>query len=299
MAGKRKVAPTAHETLSLFGATQEKADFPSVECPVTIPGLRIGTSSFTAAGWSGPFYPPELKPREYLTYYATKFNTVEVDSTFYATPSVSTVNGWRDKTPEGFIIAAKVPQVITHEKVLLDCEPEFVEFVDTMRLLGDKLGSLVLQFPYFNEAHLSAKDFLSRLRSFLKRLESTTVRFAIEIRNSAWLNQEFADLLRQHQVALVLQDQEWMPSPGRLKFDYVTTDFVYVRLLGDRKRIERQTKVWDRVIVDRSAELQSWVSFCQQTVRRGIPTYVYVNNHYSGHAPATVAQFVELWHSKT
>ena len=152
MAGKRKVAPTAHETLSLFDATQETADFPSVECPVTIPGLRIGTSSFTAAGWSGPFYPPELKPREYLTYYATKFNTVEVDSTFYATPSVSTVNGWRDKTPEGFIIAAKVPQVITHEKVLLDCEPEFVEFVDTMRLLGDKLGSLVLQFPYFNEA---------------------------------------------------------------------------------------------------------------------------------------------------
>ena len=297
MPGKRKVAPTA-ETLTLFDSARETTDLPSVERPITIPDLRIGTSSFTAAGWSGPFYPPELKPKEYLTYYATKFNTVEVDSTFYATPSVSTVNGWRDKTPEGFIIAAKVPQVITHEKVLLDCEPEFEEFVDTMRLLGDKLGPLVLQFPYFNEAELSAEDFLARLRSFLKHLESTTVRFAIEIRNSAWLNQEFADLLRQHQVALVLQDQEWMPSPGRLKFDYVTTDFAYIRLLGDRKRIERQTKVWDRVIVDRSAELQSWVSFCQQTVRRGIPTYVYINNHYSGHAPATVAQFLELWDSK-
>ena len=209
------------------------------------------------------------------------------------------MNGWRDKTPEGFIIAAKVPQVITHEKVLLDCEPEFEEFVDTMRLLRDKLGPLVLQFPYFSEADLSAKDFLARLRSFLRRLESTTARFAIEIRNRAWLDQEFADLLRQHQVALVLQDQERMPRPDQLKFDYVTTDFAYIRLLGDRKGIERQTKVWDKVIVDRSAELQSWVSFCQQTVRRGIPTYVYVNNHYSGHAPATVAQFLELWDSKT
>ena len=299
MPGKRKVAPTVHQTLSLFDAAPEATNLPSIEPAVTIPNLRIGTSSFTAQGWSGSFYPPELKPKEYLTYYATKFNTVEVDSTFYATPSVSTVNGWRDKTPEGFIIAAKVPQVITHEKVLFDCEPEFGEFVETMRLLGDKLGPLVLQFPYFNEADLSAEDFLARLRSFFKRLESTPVRFAIEIRNKAWLNQEFADLLRQHQVALVLQDQEWMPSPHRLKFDYVTTDFAYIRLLGDRKGIERQTKVWDRVIVDRSAELQSWVRLCQQTVRRGIPTYVYVNNHFSGHAPATVAQFLELWDSKT
>jgi uncharacterized protein YecE (DUF72 family) len=298
MAGQRKIVSPSDGTLPLFDTARETTDVPSVEHPVAIPDLRIGTSSFTAAGWSGPFYPPELKPKEYLTYYATKFNTVEVDSTFYATPSVSTVNGWRDKTPEGFIIAAKVPQVITHEKALLDCEPEFEEFVDTMRLLGDKLGPLVLQFPYFNEVDLSAEDFLARLRPFLERLQSTTVRFAIEIRNKAWLNQEFANLLGQHRVALVLQDQEWMPRPDQLKFDCATTDFAYIRLLGDRKGIERQTKVWDKVIVDRSAELQGWVSFCQQTVRRGISTYVYVNNHYSGHAPATVAQFLELWDSK-
>ncbi len=297
MAGKRKISPTA-ETLTLFDVARETT-VPSVERPTAIPDVRIGTSSFTAAGWSGPFYPPQLKPKEYLTYYSTRFNTVEVDSTFYATPSPSTVNSWRDKTPDGFVFAAKVPQIITHEKALLDCEPEFDEFVDTMHLLGDKLGPLVLQFPYFNEGALSAEDFLTRLRPFLKRLESTTARFAIEIRNKAWLDQKLADLLRQHRVALVLQDQEWMPRPDQLKFDYVTTDFAYVRLLGDRKRIERQTNVWDKVIVDRSAELQSWVSFCQQTVRRGIPTYVYVNNHYSGHAPATVAKFLELWDSKT
>jgi uncharacterized protein YecE (DUF72 family) len=168
-----------------------------------------------------------------------------------------------------------------------------------MRLLGDKLGPLVLQFPYFNEADLSAGDFLARLHSFLTCFESATARFAIEIRNEAWLNQKFADLLRRHRVALVLQDQEWMPRPQQLKFDYATTDFVYIRLLGDRKRIERQTKVWDKVIVDRSVELQSWVSVCQETVRRGLPTYVYVNNHYSGHAPATVVQFLELWRSNT
>jgi hypothetical protein len=75
---------------------------------VTIPGLHIGTSSFTAAGWSGSFYPPQLKPKEFLSYYyATKFNTVEIDSTYYATPSVSTVNGWYGRTPPDFLFAAK------------------------------------------------------------------------------------------------------------------------------------------------------------------------------------------------
>jgi uncharacterized protein YecE (DUF72 family) len=79
--------------------------------------LRVGTSAFTAAGWPGSFYPDGVKPAEYLTYYATRFSTVEIDSTFYRTPSRSTVTGWAGKTPQGFVIAAKVPQAITHEKV--------------------------------------------------------------------------------------------------------------------------------------------------------------------------------------
>ena len=89
-----------------------------------------------------------------------------------------------------------------------------------------------------------------------------------------------------------------MPQPQQMPFDYITTDFTYVRLLGDRKGIEKQTKVWDRVIVDRSKALSSWVDVCQQTVRRGLPTFIYVNHHFAGHAPATVAQFLELWNTK-
>lgn len=112
-----------------------------------------------------------MKPADYLTFYATKFDTVEVDSTFYHTPTISTVNGWARKTPEGFIFALKVPQVITHEKVLLDCEEEFEHFVDTTDLLSDKLGPMLLQFPYFNKtAFKSGKEFLTRLKPFLKNL---------------------------------------------------------------------------------------------------------------------------------
>jgi uncharacterized protein YecE (DUF72 family) len=275
--------------------------------------LRIGTSAFTAAGWSGSFYPPELKPKDYLPFYATKFSTVEIDSTYYATPSPSTVRGWRDKTPEGFLFTAKVPQIVTHDKVLLGCEPEFDEFLGAMKLLGEKLGPILLQFPYFNEADMTAAEFIGRLRAFLERIKGRSrgqlsgplkgssnerhVRLAVEIRNNTWLNQEFAGLLRDYNVALVLQDQGWMRRPHELAFDYLTADFTYVRLLGDRKGIERQTKIWDKIVIDRSTELRSWVDLCHSTVRRGVPTFVYVNNHYAGHAPATVAQFLQLWHA--
>src|SRR5208282_4740234 len=97
--------------------------------------LRIGTSAFTAAGWESAFYPAGMKPADYLTYYATRFHTVEVDSTFYRTPSVATVNGWERKTPPEFSLAAKVPQLITHEKILQNCEDDLKRFLETMDLM--------------------------------------------------------------------------------------------------------------------------------------------------------------------
>ena len=261
--------------------------------------FRIGTSAFTATGWPGSFYPKGMKASEYLTYYATRFSTVEIDSTFYRPPSRSTVLGWADKTRDGFLIASKVPGAITHEKCLENCEDDIGCFVSTMELLGnDKLGPMLLQFPYFNKkAFKTGDDFLARLKPFLKQLPKDH-RFAIEIRNKNWLNEEFAELLRKHNVALVLQDQIWMPLPHAMNFDYFTADFTYVRLLGDRKGIEKETKVCDKVIVNRSKELRSWVDVCEKAVKRGVSTYVYVNNHYAGHAPATVEQFLKLWDAK-
>jgi uncharacterized protein YecE (DUF72 family) len=285
-------------TFELLDAAQAFASEDIVERPDAVPGLRLGTSAFTANGWPGTFYPAGMQPRDYLSYYATKFNSVEVDSTFYRTPLASTVNGWYAKTPKDFIFALKVPRVITHEKVLLDCEQEMDEFINVAGLLGEKLGPLVLQFPYFNsEAFESGADFFARLRFFLTRLGGSTVRYAVEIRNKHWLDARFVDLLREHKVALVLQDLSWMPNPRHYfeKFDPITANFTYIRLLGDRKGIEKETKMWDKVIVDRTSELRSWVDVCKRTLARGVPTYVYVNNHYAGHAPATVESFLELW----
>jgi len=269
--------------------------------PVGMEDLRIGTSAFTAAGWETAFYPVGMKSAEYLTYYATKFNTVEVDSTFYRMPSAATVNGWERKTPKGFLLAAKIPQIITHESVLQDCEEDLNHFLETMDLMGHKLGPLLLQFGYFNRTVFrSGGDFLARLEPFLAKLPKG-YKFAVEIRNKNWLSKPFFDLLRAHKVAYALIDQSWMPRPVEIfeKFDPITADFTYIRLLGDRKGIEKQTKIWDKVIVDRSKELMSCVNVCQRTIRRGVSTYVYVNNHYAGFAPATVEQLERLWKAAT
>ena len=126
---------------------------------ISMTEFRIGTSAFTATGWLGSFYPKGTQPRDFLTYYASKFSTVEIDSTFYQTPSRSTVIGWADKTREEFVIASKVPQTITHEKCLEDCENELAHFVSTMELLGKpKLGPMLLQFPYFNKGAFKTGD---------------------------------------------------------------------------------------------------------------------------------------------
>lgn len=218
-----------------------------------LPPIRLGTSAFTAAGWEGSFYPDGMKPADFLSYYATQFDTVEVDSTFYRAPAISTVKGWYEKTPRGFMFAAKVPQLITHEKVLQDCEVAFSEFLKIMDNLGEKLGPLLFQFGYFNKkAFHGVNDFLARLRPFLKTLPKG-YKFAVEIRNKNWLVPQFVETLRERGVALALVDQSWMPRPAQWfeRFDPITADFTYVRWLGDRKGIEERTKVWDRIIVDR------------------------------------------------
>jgi uncharacterized protein YecE (DUF72 family) len=276
---------------------------PAVDRPFSLPGILLGTSAFTASGWQGSFYPRGMQPRGFLSFYATQFAAVEIDSTYYGTPSASTVTGWRDKTPPDFVFAAKVPQVITHEKVLVDCEAEFGEFVKTMDILGPKLGPMLFQFPHFDRWRFPKQDgFLAVLIPFLKKLPADH-KFVVEIRNKSWLDARFADLLREYNVALALTDTSFMPRPWEMKekLDMVTADFAYVRWLGDRKGIERETQTWDKTVLDRRSDLQNWVDLLKVMVndKRIRKLFAFANNHYAGHGPATVKLFQELWDAKT
>lgn len=269
--------------------------------------LRYGTSSWSTSGWVGPFYPKGTKPADFLTHYATEFDTVEADVTYYRIPDRRMVEGWARKVPDGFRLAAKFPRSIVHggegprpdpEKVLVpDAVAEDARsFVARMALLGDKLGPLVLQFPYFNrQVFPSREPFLARLDAFLGTLPAGH-RYAVEVRNKAWLDDELLGLLRGHGAALVLVDLLYMPHPDTLarQLDLVTADFAYCRLIGDRKAVDSKTKTFDAIVLDQTERLERWARLLQGIAGRVPETYVYANNHYAGHGPATIRQLAEL-----
>jgi uncharacterized protein YecE (DUF72 family) len=272
------------------------------ERPYSEEGLFLGTSAFSANGWSGSFYPPGLRPSEYLSFYASKFRTVEIDSTYYGTPSEATVDGWYRKTPADFVFAAKVPQVVTHEKVLANCDAEFREFLDRMNGLKEKQGPLLLQFPRFNKFEFrTSGDFLERLNRFLAGAP-TACRLVVEIRNPHWLDEKLLGTLRERNVALALTDTSFMLRPWEWKkpLELITSDFAYVRWLGNRKQIETVTTSWDKTVVDRTQDLRHWVQLCRQIVaeRKIKHLFLFGNNHYQGHGPDTVKTFWELWKEK-
>jgi uncharacterized protein YecE (DUF72 family) len=264
------------------------------------PLLRLGTSSFTAEGWEKTFYPKGTQALDYLSYYATQFDTLEVDGTYYRIPAASTVNGRYAKTPENFLFALKTPQEITHERVMVDADSTMTEFLRVTEPLGEKLGVILLQFSYFNQkAFAGPAEFLTRLNVFLEKLP-TDRRFAVEVRNKYWLAPPLYDLLRKHNAALALIDHPWMPRPKEwfAKGDAVTTDFTYIRWLGDRKGIEELTKTWEKTIVDRTGDLQDWVEACRNFMKRKIRVFAFANNHYGGYAPDTLRLFEKLMEKK-
>ncbi len=259
--------------------------------------LYLGTSSWSTESWVGPFYPPGTPPAEFLSAYARHYNTVEVDSTYYRIPSRKMVQGWFDRTPPGFTFAVKFPGEITHKRVLIDCERETEEFLSVMELLGNKLGPLLLQFPYLNQQVMpNSEEFLSRLSRYIERLPRTH-HYAVEIRNRKWLGQPLIDLLCQYDVALALVDQIWMPTTTQLsgKLDVLTTDFTYIRWIGDRKGIEGKTKTWDKIVIDREPETRIWIHFIREFLKQGTAIYAYYNNHYAGYGPGSIELFDKIW----
>ena len=269
--------------------------------------IHYGTSSWSEPSWSGAFYPAGLKPAEQLSHYATQFAAVEADVTYYRVPDVKLVEGWAKKTPPGFQLCAKFPRSIVHggdgaspdaNKLLLreHVAADSDRFLSAMDLLGQRCGPLVLQFPYFNkQAFASLDPFLERLDGYLGKLPKQH-RYAVEVRNKNWLKPALLAVLRQHSVALVLVDLVYMPHPDEIdaRLDLLTTDFTYVRLIGDRKAIDALTTTFDTIVVDQSARLARWSKTLKEFMTRVPEMFVFANNHYAGYGPATIRTLMEM-----
>jgi len=189
------------------------------------------------------------------------------------------VDGWRQRTPDGFCFSSKFPKAITHDRKLDGADGEAEAFVRTMQSLGDKLGVLTLQFAYD-----FTPDLMPRLDTFLGALPKGP-RYAVEVRNRGWLKPDLGEMLSGHGVALVLQDLYYMP-----KMTWITTAFTVIRWLGRRSDIER----FDRIQIDRTKELTSWAERVRQFLDDGVQVYGYFNNHFAGHSPASLRQFAQI-----
>lgn len=246
------------------------------------PRLYLGTSGWSYADWEGTLYPEGLPPGSRLAEYARHYATVEIDSTFYGRPRRSTVEKWREVVPRGFLFAAKFPQEVTHERKLVDVRSEAEGFVRTMQALEDRLGPLFLQLP---------PDFtvegMGVLEDFLRELPEGP-RYAVEVRHRSWIGSDLPKVLREFGAALTLVDYPRMP-----RMEEATTDFTYIRWLGNRREFpEGHTQLKK----DRDDDLLWWSERVDRFLSEGRTVFAYANNHYQNHSPSTLARFLEIRH---
>jgi len=267
------------------------------------PAVRVGCQGWNYEDWVTPpaspspvFYPRGTRAAEMLTAYARAFDTVEVDSTFYAVPSEGAVEGWRRRTPDGFTFSLKLPQEITHEHALRGAEARRVlaEFCARARLLGDKLGAVLVQLPPQFEA---TPDNARALREFLPALPAD-IRFAVEFRDTFWFEEEMLEPLTRHeQVSLALvegrwaaRERVWRAAAAILR----PTDFAYLRWMG-----ERDLEAFDRVVRPRDRNLELWAAAAERLSRRVGAVFAYFSNFYEGHAPESANKLKRLLGQET
>ena len=255
---------------------------------------QLGTSGWSYKDWVGPFYAEGTRASEMLAQYCRHFGVVELDSSFYGVPRPETVERWRKLMPPGFVMCPKLWQEITHNKFLVDCDAELGEYLESLTLLREHLGPIVIQFPYFRKASgIDIGAFEARLGPFLSSMrERFDGRLAVEVRNKTYLRASLFALLADHGAALIATDHSYMPAPAEFLErvdEWPDPGFAFLRLLGDRMGIERVTKTWEREVIDQSWRLSIWAEWIRAMQQRG-DVYAFVNNHYAGHAPATVAR---------
>ena len=238
----------------------------------------------TKAGGEFIFYPRGTRSNEMLALYAEIFDTIEVDSTFYAIPPAATFENWYKKTPAGFTFSLKLPQEITHTHALR--ESSFIvadEFCEKAKELKEKLAVVLIQMPPQFEAN---KENAQNLRKFLEHLPKD-VRFAVEFRNREWMIEWTFEELEKNKVALCFCEGGWIPRELMFQaIEKLENEFAYVRFMG-----ERDLTRFDKIYRNEDTLLQIWKEEIEKIKAKNI--FVYFSNFFEGHAPASVNKLKE------
>jgi uncharacterized protein YecE (DUF72 family) len=231
--------------------------------------IRIGTSGWVYPHWRGPFYPEDLAPAAWLDFYARRFDSVEINNTFYRLPSVATLRDWRERVPCDFRFAVKASRYITHMKKLKDPKASVSSLFERIEVLGDRVGPVLFQIPP------NWRFDGDRLDRFLREL-SGDYRYAFEFRDHSWLEARTFALLSRHRAALCIYELDGFHSPKQL-----TTDFVYIRLHGPGAAYEGSYDV--QTLAGWAGAISSW---CGQ----GHDVWCYFDNDQDGFAALDAAR---------
>ncbi len=244
----------------------------------------VGSMGWSYDFWKPGFYPKTLSSSDFLAYYSKRFNSVEVDNTFYRIPRKQTVLSWKEQTPVGFVFSLKFPRVITHVKMLRDCEEETRVFLERVELLEEKLGVLLLQFPF-----LFGTEHVPLLEKFLGTLPKEH-RYVVEVRNKKLLENSFYSMLKANGVGLAWVDSVSMPGVVE-----VTSNFLYVRWEGDRKRVNGKL---GKTEIDRTSDIGLWASKLKPYIEKRMGVFGYFSKYYSGFPTADIEHFMNSLHIK-
>ena len=236
--------------------------------------IKIGCTGWSYNGWSGTFYPRSLENYNYLKYYSSIFDITEVNSTFYNIPKKSTTQKWFSETPTNFLFSAKFPKIITHEYKLKNVKSLVTNFLSSVVPLMKKLEALVLQLPPSLTFHQAKKDLMDLIQYLPK-----SIKFPIEARHDSWFTAEALDFLTEKKLCLV-----WNEIPEIVNPCPITSDFLYVRLIGDRTINENQ---FGKIIRENNDILNKWASRLRKVGDDVSPKFVFTNNHLEGFAPAS------------
>jgi uncharacterized protein YecE (DUF72 family) len=226
--------------------------------------VRVGCSGWQYRHWKGEFYPADLPQTRWFEYYAVRFDTVEINNSFYRLPERATFAAWARRAPMRFEFAVKASRFLTHMKKLKDPEEPLDRLFSRMRALGTRLGPVLYQLPP------NFKADVERLRRFLELLPRNA-RHVLEFRDPSWYAPDVLALLDRHGVALCLHDM-----PGSATEWLRVGPFVYVRFHGSGARYGGGYP---------RERLERWADWLNDQRRAGASIYAYFNNDIGGHAP--------------
>ncbi len=243
--------------------------------------VRLGTAGWSYfPDWVGPFYPPGTSPSDALARYVEAFPFVEIDSTFYAAPARTTVERWANIVPADFRVSCKAPKELVQDTGLRPPDIPFGSFCGSLvELLGARLGCVVVQMPpsfaRSPENEVSVRAFLGRWASVFP--------LAVEFRHRSWRHLDVEQIFRSSNVALVSHDLRDVPGLEPVALN-TSSQLAYIRLIGRHDGIGK-----DRIVRPQVSERSWWVDRIAKFAEQGVRSiFVVVNNHWEGHAPATL-----------